>query len=210
MSVQKGLGLYHNLDLANQENEDEIKSIYQKWADTYDTDNDDSLGTVSQPNCVALLSQYQKDKSGLILDVGCGTGQVGKYLTSAGFHHFDGTDISPDMLEKAKNRGYRDLFVSNLNDILPVTDQSYDVCLCVGVFTHGHVTADGLDELIRITKQGGFLCFTVNEGVYDAYGFEAKMADFTKAKKWDIKAFQKDEYMTKKQVQGYYCLAQIL
>ena len=47
---QKGLRHYDNLDLSKSKNDDEVLGIYKDWALLYDKDNDDLLGTVSQPN----------------------------------------------------------------------------------------------------------------------------------------------------------------
>jgi len=209
MSGKTGLGLYKDLDVHKSQNDDQIKNVYDEWADHYDDDNDALLGTVSQPNCVKLLSKHLQDKQAALIDVGCGTGLVGHYLSQAGFDNFDGIDISQEMLDQAKKRGYRQLLTGSLNDSLPIADNAYDACLCVGVFTHGHVSASGLTELLRITAQGGYICFTINEGVYDDYGFEAEMARLEHEKRWSILHFAKDNYMTKKQVQGYYCLAEV-
>ena len=74
------------------------------------------------------------------------------------------------MIDTAIDRGYRSLFLGNLNDSLPLESNSYDAALCVGVFTHGHVGPSRLIELIRVIKPQGLLCFTVNEDVYESYG----------------------------------------
>lgn len=210
MSGKEGLGLYKDLDVQQSQNDKEIKSVYDEWAARYDEDNDALLGTVSQPNCVRLLASHLQDKSASIIDVGCGTGLVGHHLLKAGFSHFDGIDISQEMLNQAQQRGYRNLLTGSLNERLPIADNHYDACLCVGVFTHGHVSASGLHELVRITRAGGYICFTVNEGVYDEYGFEEEMKKLETDKIWSIVHFQKDIYMTKKQVDGFYGLAIIL
>ena len=35
-----------------------------------------------------------------------------------------------------------------------------------------HVKPNALDEFVRITKSGGIICFTINEGIYEEYGFD--------------------------------------
>ncbi|MBT7423208.1 MAG: methyltransferase type 11, partial [Candidatus Marinimicrobia bacterium] len=69
----KGLKLYDSLDLTESENKEKLLDVYQKWASLYDKDNDDELGTVSQPNSVQIFERYVKDKTTNIIDVGCGT-----------------------------------------------------------------------------------------------------------------------------------------
>ena len=75
------------------------------------------------------------------------------------FTNFDGVDISQEMIDIAKQRGYSKLFIGSLNESLPCENNEYDAALCVGVFTHGHVGSDRLDELVRIVKPGGICLF---------------------------------------------------
>ena len=208
MNKVKGLNIYNNLNLDKTKNDFEIKKVYQDWAVQYDKDNDDLLGTVSQPNAVDLLNSHMNDKNIEIVDIGCGTGLVGKFLQNKGYLYYDGLDISEEMLEIAKSRGYRHLSVGSLQNKLPYGNDSYDAVFCVGVFTHGHVNSNGLDELIRITKKDGFIIFTINEGVYEDYQFDKKIPLMEKEGLIKVINFDKKDYMTKKNVMGYYCLAQ--
>ena len=207
MARGDGLKNYENLDLKDAKNDNRLMEVYRDWAKKYDYDNDNVLGTVSQPKSVSLLSTRLKDKTAKIIDVGCGTGLVGEKLKAKDFINFDGLDISKDMLSIAKSRGYRNLFLGSLNKQLPVFDDAYDAAMCVGVFTHGHVSSDGFNELCRIVKPGGYVCFTINEGVFEEYGFKEMIAEFQLNKVWEVITLYKDDYMTLENVKGYYCLA---
>ena len=209
MSVKDGLNNYKDLDLKNASNDQKLTKVYRDWAEKYDYDNDHVLGTVSQPKSVALLSTRLKDKSVKIIDIGCGTGLVGKNLKAEGFLYFDGIDISEDMLSIAKSRGYTNLFLGSLNKELPLLTDSYDCAMCIGVFTHGHVSSDRFNELCRIIKPGGYVCFTVNEGVFDKYGFKEMITEFEANNRWNVISLFKDDYMTLENVKGYYCLVKI-
>ena len=207
---QKGLKFYDKLDLSQKKNEGELITVYQKWAALYDKDNDDLLGTVSQPTAVQIFQEFVKDKKLKIVDVGCGTGLVGQELKKSGFINFDGIDISQEMIDIAYGRSYQNLFLGNLNESLPFKSKSYDAALCVGVFTHGHVGSDRLSELARIVKSGGIICFTVNEGVYDSYGFDSKIKNLESTNIWKILEIRKSDYMTKKNVKGIYCIVKVI
>jgi len=207
MARGDGLKNYENLDLKDAKNDNRLTEVYRDWAKKYDYDNDHVLGTVSQPKSVNLLSTRLKDKTAKIIDVGCGTGLVGEKLKAKDFIYFDGIDISKDMLSIAKSRGYRNLFLGSLNKQLPVLDDAYDAAMCIGVFTHGHVSSDGFNELCRIVKPGGYVCFTINEGVFEEYGFKEMIAEFQLNKAWEVISLFKDDYMTLENVKGYYCLA---
>jgi len=207
MARGDGLKNYENLDLKDAKNDNRLTKVYRDWAKKYDYDNYHVLGTVSQPKSVNLLSTRLKDKTAKIIDVGCGTGLVGEKLKAKDFIYFDGLDISKDMLSIAKSRGYRNLFLGSLNKQLPVLDDAYDAAMCIGVFTHGHVSSDGFNELCRIVKPGGYVCFTINEGVFEEYGFKEMIAEFQLNKVWEVISLYKDDYMTLENVKGYYCLA---
>ena len=207
MARGDGLKNYENLDLKDAKNDNRLMEVYRDWAKKYDYDNDHVLGTVSQPKSVNLLSTRLKDKTAKIIDVGCGTGLVGEKLKAKDFIYFDGLDISKDMLSIAKSRGYRNLFLGSLNKQLPVFDDAYDAAMCIGVFTHGHVSSDRFNELCRIVKPGGYVCFTINEGVFEEYGFKEMIAEFQLNKVWEVITLYKDDYMTLENVKGYYCLA---
>ena len=114
------------------------------------------------------------------------------------------------MIDIAYSRGYKTLFLGNLNESLPFKSKSYDAALCVGVFTHGHVGSDRLSELVRIVKSGGIICFTVNEGVYDSYGFDSKIKNLESTNIWKILEIRKSDYMTKKNVKGIYCVVKVI
>ena len=207
MAKGDGLKNYENLDLKDAKNDNRLTEVYRDWAKKYDYDNDHVLGTVSQPKSVNLLSTRLKDKTAKIIDVGCGTGLVGEKLKAKDFIYFDGLDISKDMLSIAKSRGYRNLFLGSLNKQLPVLDDAYDAAMCIGVFTHGHVSSDRFNELCRIVKPGGYVCFTINEGVFEEDGFKDMIAEFQLNKVWEVISLYKDDYMTLENVKGYYCLA---
>ena len=80
----------------------------------------------------------------------------------------------------------------------------------MGVFTHGHVGSDRLDELVRIVKPRGIICFTVNEGVYDSYGFDSRIKNLESNNIWKILEIRKSDYMTKKNIKGIYCVVKVI
>ena len=218
---QKGLKLKDNLDLSKSKNEDNLLGVYKSqnedeligaykdWALLYDKDNDDLLGTVSQPNSVKIFHEYLKDSKLKIIDVGCGTGLVGLELKNLGFSNFDGIDLSQEMVDIAQGRGYNSLFLGNLNKSLPIGSNSYDAALCVGVFTHGHVGPERFSELVRIVKPAGIICFTINENVYESQGFDIAIKHLESINIWKVLDIRKHDYMVKKNVKGIYCVVKV-
>ncbi len=205
-SKSKGIDRYHGLD-TDEEQAAALEKIYADWAVSYDYDNDHKLGTVSQPNAVKLLGKHLADRSAEILDVASGTGQVGLHLAKVGFTTFDGTDISQDMMGIAQSRGYRNLVQSNADEGLPFDDDSYAATICVGLFTHGHPGPYLIAELLRVTRPGGLVVFTVNEGVWQSGGFDAEIEKLTDSRNWELLEQTKQPYMVKEGVEGWYIVA---
>ena len=81
--TKQGLDHYQKLNVDNPDNDDALRVVYDGWAADYDRDNDATLGTVSQPKTVEILSTIV-GKQAKILDAGCGTGLVGAELAKRG------------------------------------------------------------------------------------------------------------------------------
>ena len=81
--------------------------------------------------------------------------------------------------------------------------------MCVGTFTFGHVRPNALDEFVRITKNNGLICFTINEGIYKDYGFDKKIEELSAKKKWIVKEFFKSDYIASKDVNAWLCLSEV-
>ena len=202
-SLKHGVDRYHQID-EKQDSKSQLKTIYADWADSYDVDNNEKLGTVSQPNAVALLAKFLQDPQAPIIDIGCGTGIVGQHLQATGFRCFDGTDLSPEMLEHARSRGYRNLFPCDADQGLPIADDSYLATICVGVFTHSHLGPSMFPELLRITQAGGIIVFTVNEGVFETGEFGSAIEQTIASGDWELLESIKQAYMVEEGVDAWY------
>ena len=91
----------------------------------------------------------------------------------------------------------------DLNQPIDTKDNSYDAVMCVGTFTFGHVKPNALDEFVRITKPGGLICFTINEGIHEEYGFDKKIDILKQIKKWEEIEFFKSDYIASKDVNAW-------
>lgn len=157
---------------------EECVEAYRDWAKGYEDDVVGRFGYVAPKVTAEAFAQHLAPGSAPVLDAGCGTGLVGTELAARGFATVDGLDICPEMLEEARAKAvYRDLMEADLTRPLTALDgDTYAGVISVGTFTHGHVGTEGLDELLRVTRPGGIVCLTINEGVYDDYGFEDAFA----------------------------------
>jgi len=159
-----------------------IKAYYADWAESYDEDLE---GYYTAPRMmVGLLQEYlhknppelPPTKSELlIMDAGCGTGLVGDVLYKSGFRNIDGTDISEEMVDKARElRVYRSLEGDIDINEPPRPDWSgaYHAVLCCGVFTLGHVPPEALHNLIDMARPGGIVIVSTRTAYYDETDYQ--------------------------------------
>ena len=188
---------------------EEIMQHYDKWGDKYDQDMVDWNYT-GPKETVNIFKKYAVGKNIKIFDAGCGTGLVGIELKKFGYTNIDGADLSQKLLDLVPNGFYKKLEQIDLNKPLDKKSNIYDAVLCVGTFTFGHVKPPALDELIRIIKNKGLICFTINEGIYEDYGFDEKINELSNNKKWIVKEFFKSDYIASKDVNAWLCLAKVI
>lgn len=154
----------------------EVAALYDGWAETYDADMA-SAGYRHPSICLALLARHLPRGAAPLLDAGAGTGLIGEWLAILGYAHVEGLDISEGMLERAAAKAvYAALHRAALGNPLPFPDGHFAGIVSAGVFTSGHVGAEGLPELIRITQPGGVLVLTVKNTLWDD-GFSDRLAE---------------------------------
>ena len=66
-----------------------------------------------------------------------------------------------------------------------------------------------LDEFVRITKPGGLICFTINEGIHEEYGFDKKIISLKENNKWKELEFFKSDYIASKDVNAWLGLYRV-
>ena len=187
-----------------------VMDFYDEWGqdNKYDLDMVDWNYT-GPKETAEVFNKYQKEKDIDIYDAGCGTGLVGVELKKYGFANQFGADLSQKLLDLVPNNLYKKLDKVDLNKPINEKDDQYDALMCVGTFTFGHVKPPALDEFIRITKNKGLICFTINEGIYEEYGFDKKIKQLKKENKWKEIEFFKSDYIASKDVNAWLGLYEL-
>ena len=200
---------------------DEMRSIYDEWASTYDSDLAESSQDYVGPGIAASYvaktlaeSSFKgpkiDDSSLVILDAGCGTGLVGIHLAKLGAKNVDGIDLSPGMLDVARRTGsYRNLDTADLSKPLPNKNGEIDVITCVGTLTQGHVGPQAIDEFVRVVKHGGVIVATVLDAIWAKEGYEAKVNELAAAGKIQILHVGLEEYRRGAGVQARMIVLQV-
>jgi len=151
---------------------DELMGVYDGWADAYEQELLEEWGYTSPQKAVQLLSDIMTLQGMRVLDAGCGTGLVGALLKKSGAASLTGIDYSPGMLAKAEAKQvYDSLDKMDMNESLPLPSNSFDATTCIGTFTATHVKPDAVKELVRVTRSGGALVFTVRDEYWQATNF---------------------------------------
>lgn len=187
------------------QSKEELSEAYDEWAEQYDEDLIESMNYVAPAIASKLLGGQLEAEEVRILDAGCGTGLVGQCLNEQGYKFIDGLDYSNSMLIKAdEKKVYRQLLQGDLTAKLNIPDKVYDAVISVGTFTCGHVGPEALEELVRITKPGGCICFTVRDKAWHDDGYRKKIDELKVRGDWLKIAEETVDYIKK---EGSTCKA---
>ena len=150
-----------------------VKAFYEEnpFPNYDDTDSLEKLRERAESAIFPRLLDDQIPSDAMILEVGCGTGQLSNFLASKGGRTLFATDICLNSL--ALGESFRESNQINnaaflqMNLFRPAFMlESFDYVICNGVLHH---TADpflGFQSISRLVKKGGFLIV----GLYNKYG----------------------------------------
>jgi predicted TPR repeat methyltransferase len=144
----------------------EVADRYDQWAQSYDDDL--ASWSYQAPTVVAETVLTRHPELGSALDVGCGTGLVGRALRARGFAgEIFGLDISQASLEIARQSGaYDSLGHADLQQRLAFDDDSVDAVICVGVMTYLPEVEAVWREFARVVRPGGLVVATQREDLW--------------------------------------------
>jgi len=151
----------------------EVARRYDEWAKSYDEDL--AAWSYQAPAVVADAVLARRSATDSVLDVGCGTGLVGRALRSRGFAgRLLGVDISEASLAMARETGaYDALEPADLQQRLAFDDDSVDAVVCVGVMTYLPDVEAAWREFARVTRPQGIVVATQREDLWDERGCRA-------------------------------------
>lgn len=144
----------------------EVADRYDEWAESYD---DDLVSWSYQaPGVVAESVVTRQPDARSVLDVGCGTGLVGKALRARGCAaRILGLDISEASLRIAQQTGaYDRLERADLQQPLDVEDDGVDALVCAGVMTYLPDVEAVWREFARVVRPGGLVVTTQREDLW--------------------------------------------
>jgi 2-polyprenyl-3-methyl-5-hydroxy-6-metoxy-1,4-benzoquinol methylase len=153
-----------------------LDTLYDEWASDYDQ----QLWASGNPYiaiATGLIGRHVRDYDAKILDAGCGTGNMAQVLHQMGYRNIEGLDPSSGMLAVAQRKEvYQQLHQLYLDSQIDLAD---------GVLTHGHAPSESLDGILKLTRPGGTIVFSLSVIAYDELGFKQKIAVLEESGKWE-------------------------
>lgn len=149
-----------------------VEAYYDDWAESYNNTLKDWNYRAADEAATALAACVKPGDH--VLDVGCGTGLLGKALSAKADYILTGADISGASLKIAESqRAYQKLTRHDLQVTpLPFGESAFDAAACVGVLTYIDDAGKLFRDLCRMVKPGGHVYFTHREDRWadDDYG----------------------------------------
>ena len=165
----------------------ELAERYDRWATEYDADLDKGYGWTGPERAVEYFMRCVPLRKSMILDAGAGTGLVGSLLAKEGYRNLVAMDLSERMLDEArKKNAYLECHQMVMGDPLAYENASFDAVVSIGVLTVGHAPPGSLDELVRITRPGGWILFSLRPKVYHDGGFKEKQNQLETEGRWKL------------------------
>jgi len=133
----------------------------------------------------------QKPADVKVLDLGCGTGLIGKYLAPQGFKNIVGVDISPNMLEEASVKGvYSELHEHCLGDDPDQFPQQFknqfDYVTCAGLINNNHMEYTLFEEMLLSVKKGGYCVFAARFSYMGLYWYDKIIKEMEDNSRWKL------------------------
>ena len=138
--------------------------VFDEIADFYDS----TRGEAKKEEVEAIINALKGLRS--VLEIGVGTGRISVHIQNAGFE-VTGIDTSVKMMEKAREKGLKNLVVGDARN-LPFLDKNFDATILVHVF---HLLGDrmkAMAEAARVTEH--LILSLVREGESTNMGVSAE------------------------------------
>lgn len=143
--------------------ENYVSSLFDDFAETFDSQ---LLKNLEYNAPSALRATYDEafddNRNKLsIIDLGCGTGLSGEAFSNIS-KRMIGIDLSPKMLEKAKQRNiYSKLIADDICRGLQTLGAEFELAICVDTFVYIGDLAGTMDEISNALSPDGIFTFTV-------------------------------------------------
>lgn len=148
-----------------------IKNLFDNYAGYFDKQLTENLHYQTPILMRTALKKIMPatDEKYVVLDLGCGTGLSGVEFRDLA-KHLTGVDLSPRMLEKAKEKNiYDELFEASILDFLANTSAQFDLIIAADTLVYFGDLSAVFAGCFRSLRHKGFFVFSTELGVGENY-----------------------------------------
>lgn len=180
MKIRSGVSKSFHVDSVEEQ-----QAAYDDWATDYEADLC-ALGYRIPSMIAAAFVCYVPKDTAPILDAGCGGGIQIEPLVMLGYGPFIGIDLSEGMLEIARTKDlYAELHQATLGEALDLPDNHFGAVVTSGTITPKHAPPHAFEELIRVSKPGAPILFSMRDDPLQEPEYPATVKRLEDEGKWE-------------------------
>ena len=161
-----------------------VSGLFDRYADLFDEHLRGKLEYRAPELIVEAIRETRPAKLLDVLDLGCGTGLCGPLLRPLSAK-LAGVDLSPAMIEKAKERGVYDrLEAADMIEVLQRAPAAYDLLVAADVLMYLGDLAPTFEAAAAALRPGGLFAFSVEVGTGERFQFNQQTHRYTHAKSY--------------------------
>ena len=147
-----------------------VTALFDLYAPSFDDSLRGFLAYRAPERLLEAVHAALGERRGLeVLDLGCGTGLAGPLLRPLA-RRLEGVDLSPGMLDKARERGVYDaLWAGEITSTLAASTARYQLLVAVDVLVYFGALEPLFTQVARRLAPGGLFAFTVEKGREPGY-----------------------------------------
>ena len=144
--------------------DDYVQELFDGYAETFDEQLIDKLQYKTPVLIGEMVKKHiDEQKKYRILDLGCGTGLAGVYLSDIS-EHMVGIDLSPKMLKKAEQRNiYDELIASGIEQYFEAHDYQPDIVVSADVFVYIGDISSIFGSVSKSLQENGIFVFSTED-----------------------------------------------
>jgi len=160
-----------------------VADLFDNYADSFDQHLINTLKYEAPNKLLGLLNLSINNKFE-ILDIGCGTGLMGKLLKPYA-SRIVGVDLSKEMLARAELTGaYDKLVAEEISEFLNNCNDEFDLVISSDVFIYIGELSNIFISLSRLIKAGGLFCFSLEKSDSSEFVLSPRTLRYSHAKEY--------------------------
>ncbi|WP_339050596.1 tetratricopeptide repeat protein [Rickettsiella endosymbiont of Xylota segnis] len=154
---------------------DYIKNLFDNYAYQFDAHLQNVLLYKTPELLRKQLNPFLEKKKYNLLDLGCGTGLSGRCFVDIS-KKITGIDISPNMLNKAKEKACYDVLIENdILNSLAESKENFDLILCIDTLVYFGKLSEFFTKTLHCLTANGLLAISIelSEQAFSSYTLQA-------------------------------------